>query len=145
MKQTNERSKAKQHENGPKTTTKKKKTRIYQTTISMHRETLRRWTAPHPSRWLYAWLEFHEWMNARSSKEGAGIRCTRRSSLLRANRAPWGVNATTPYDNCISAGHLAFRKNVVFKAGSWLKISVFKAGTNVLWIVGISFWTKLGR
>ena len=37
-----------------------------------------------------------------------------------------------PYDNCISAGHLAFAKNVVFNAGSSLEMSVFKAGTTVL-------------
>ena len=47
---------------------------------------------------------------------------------------PWGKNPT-PYDNCISAAHLAFGKNVVFKAGSLLKVSVFKAGTTVCKVV----------
>ena len=30
---------------------------------------------------------------------------------------PWGKNAT-PYDNCVSAGHLAFGKDVALKAGT---------------------------
>ena len=43
---------------------------------------------------------------------------------------PRGDKMLPPYDICISAGHLYFGKSVVFKAGSWLKMSVIKAGTN---------------
>ena len=48
--------------------------------------------------------------------------------------APWG-KMVPPYDNCILriCGAPWVWKNVVFKAGSWLKMSVFESGTTVLY------------
>ena len=46
------------------------------------------------------------------------------------------------YDNCISPGHLAFGKNVVFKAGSLLKMSVLEAGTTVATATRVEYTGK---
>ena len=46
--------------------------------------------------------------------------------------ALWAKGAT-PYDNCISAGHLALEKNVVFKRGVDLRCASLKRGRLLSW------------